>query len=86
VTKKSSDWREALKTASREANRDKKRSLCEAARQIMQQRLVEIAGRKGRGKEERTIEEGLRRIWALEQKIDRRSKRAREKSDRPTQK
>jgi hypothetical protein len=86
VTKKSSEWREALKAASREASRDRQRSLCEEARQIMQQRLVEIADRKGRHKEERSIEEGLREIWALEQKIDRRFTTVREKSNRPPQK
>ena len=86
MTKKSSEWREALKGASREANRDKQRSRCEEARRIMQQRLVEIAGQKDRRKEEHSIEEGLRQIWTLEQEIDRRHKVGLEKSKRPPQK
>jgi hypothetical protein len=85
VTKKSSRWQEALKTASLETNPKKKRALCEEARQILQQQLI-ITGGKGHSTEERSIEEALRQIWVLEQQIDRRSKRGRRKSDRPPQK
>ena len=85
MTKQLSNWLKTLKVASLEGNHDEQRSRCDEARQILQQRLVEIAGAKGRRSEERSVEEGLRRIWALEQKIDRRAKGALEKSNRPAQ-
>ena len=43
--------------------------LCRKARHLMQQRTLELAASGGDAKEERSIDEALRELWALEEKL-----------------
>jgi len=65
LKKKPTKWREAFKAASLESDKSERKRLCAEARRLMQERLVAIAN-GGDSREERTMEEALRKLWTLE--------------------
>jgi len=79
VKLKPTTWQETLKAASGESRPAKRRALCETARRLIQERLIAIAGCKNHLREERAMEEALRQVWAIEQKVRNAPKRARRK-------
>jgi hypothetical protein len=79
VKQKPITWQKAFEAASRESKPTKQRVLCESARQLIHERLIAIADSKNHLREERSLEEALRKLWAIEHKVPNSPKRARRK-------
>jgi hypothetical protein len=66
---RSKDWRTTYAAAKLELDPTKQCELCKQARQLMQERLVELAAGGGQAEERNELEAALRELWVIEQQI-----------------
>lgn len=62
-------WRIAYQQVRLEMNPDKQLELCKIARRLMQERLLELSAAASHAGEHKALEEGLRELWLMEEKI-----------------
>lgn len=62
-------WRIAYQQVRLEMNPAKQLELCKIARRLMQERLLELPATASPSGEQKSLEESLRELWLMEEKI-----------------
>ncbi len=63
------DWKSVYESIQQEESLALRLKLCQKARRLMQQRTLELAALGGGPDEESAIDEALRELWVLEEKL-----------------
>jgi hypothetical protein len=63
------DWKSVYRSIEREKSLAGQLKLCRKARRLMQRRTLELAASGGSPDEESAIDEALRELWVLEEKL-----------------
>jgi hypothetical protein len=69
MTGRGYDWKAVYDSITQEPSLAKQLKLCSQARKLMQRRTLELAASGGDRAEEESIDEALRDLWLLEEKL-----------------
>jgi len=69
MANRSRDWKTIYESITQETSLAAQLKLCRKARKLMQERTLELAAAGGDPAEEASIDEALRDLWVLEEKL-----------------